>query len=470
MKPVDPEFSRISKLFVDRDQTSGADAMQKRKEHVIVLRCGQDISTSATLQLAVLTAARLAARCFPDAVRIVAESELSKMPMLAWPDCTQSFGDILANSLSASAFDPVESINGRKTSLVFGQCDNESDALRITFDGWIAKVGPCSSTPRLQEREFCPLAGLLAASLGVSEAFLSFAGISLEATRRTRALSLWRPDLPADDADALGSPLQFLPLEIWLLGLGHLGNAYAWALAALPYRKNYQATLYLMDYDTVEDSNLETCVLFDDSDLHEFKTRACAKWLEDRGFLTRIVERPLDENFRCREDEPRLALCGFDTNSARRNLETAGFLRIIESGLGDTKYNFDTISLHTLPNPRSVDALWPELDEEQKEQRKLERERLARENAGYLNLGGDECGRIELAGKSVAVPFVGLTAATFTIAETLRVFHENGSHYSDLKIRLGTLNGISSQRAGNYSPLDSVGLRNIAIGDQAADQ
>ena len=48
---------------------------------------------------------------------------------------------------------------------------------------------------RLPERPYCSLAAVLAAALGVSELFLSFADISIEARRRTVALSLWRPEL-----------------------------------------------------------------------------------------------------------------------------------------------------------------------------------------------------------------------------------------------------------------------------------
>jgi hypothetical protein len=74
-----------------------------------------------------------------------------------------------------------------------------SGALRVTFDGRIAKVGPAREVPRLPEREYFSAAGILAASLAMSELFLAFAGISLGATRRTAGLSLWRPDLEIDD-------------------------------------------------------------------------------------------------------------------------------------------------------------------------------------------------------------------------------------------------------------------------------
>lgn len=63
-------------------------------------------------------------------------------------------------------------------------------ALRATFDGWTAKVGPAAAVARLPEREYCLLSGILAASLAISELFLDFAEVSIEAARRTLALFL----------------------------------------------------------------------------------------------------------------------------------------------------------------------------------------------------------------------------------------------------------------------------------------
>jgi hypothetical protein len=77
--------------------------------------------------------------------------------------------------------------------LVFGNAAPAKSALRVTFDGWIAKVGPARDVTRLPEREYCSLAGVLAASLALSELFLCFDEISVEATRRVVAISLWRP-------------------------------------------------------------------------------------------------------------------------------------------------------------------------------------------------------------------------------------------------------------------------------------
>jgi hypothetical protein len=458
MGAVDLELSRISKLFIDRDQTNAADALARRQRHAITLLCGGDVAQSYTLQLAVLTAVSIATRCFPGAVRLALAPGLETVPLLLWPSLKLSFADALVGIAGPDALIDFSGQVPTSRAVVFGNAPQAKGALRATFDGWAAKVGPALETPRLREREYCALAGILAASLAISELFLSFAEISIEAGRRVVGLSLWRPDLDIGDPDALGVPVEFLPRELWVLGLGHLGNAYLWSIAALPYPDASLTKFILNDFDKVEAENTETGIIFDTSMLRRLKTRGCSEWLEQRGFQTRLVERPFDSNFRRREDEPALALCGFDSNPARRDLGTAQFLRVVESGLGGTASNFDTISIHTLPNPRAPSVLWPDLSEEEEKKQAELYERIARENAAYSNLGRDECGRIQLAGKSVAVPFVGMTAASLVIAEAIRLLHD-GPAYTDIKLRLGSLDKRFANSTRRYGVEDCAALK-----------
>jgi hypothetical protein len=455
-------LSRISKLFVDGGQLSAVEALARREEHMVVLKCGADVAHSRTLQLAVLTAANIAGRCFPGAVRFSLDPGLADAPLLVWPQIGLTFGAALAEIVGGESLHQTDNSEDARQVLLFGTAPAVRRALRVTFDGWIAKVGLAANVERLKERDFCALAGSLAGALAISEVFLSFAELSIEAGRRTVGLSLWRPDLPINDPRALGVPTQFLPRELWVLGLGHLGNAYLWALATLPYGAPAATEIYLNDFDIVEPENFDTGMIFRPQDTGALKTRVCNKWLEERGFRTRLLERPFDSNFRCRtvqpQIEPRLALCGFDSNPARRDLSTAEFLRIMESGLGGTKDNFDTISFHTLPNPRSAAELWPDLSVEEQTRQREHLDRVARENPAYAALGDDVCGRAELAGKSVAVPFVGATAATLVVAEVLRLLHD-GPAYTDIRIALSDPDRLFAETTRNYGALDLVGIR-----------
>ena len=450
-------LSRISKLFVDRDDITVSEALARRKAHAVSLICGTDVGTSYTLQLAVLTAAALATRCFPGAVRVALDERLVNSPLLVWSSLRRTFGQTLSRIVGADALTTSHPGHGYVgEAVVFGNvAAPPSEALRVTFDGWIAAAGPARTVDRLPERDYCPLSGILAASIAVSEIFMSFAAVSVEAPPRDISVSLWRPDIDVHDPAARGLPIEYLPKELWVLGLGHLGNAYLWTLAGLRYRDPGEVKVVLNDFDRVEPDNVETGLLLTDAARGRFKTRVCSAWLESRGFQSRIVERCFDAHFFCRSDEPQLALCGFDENSARRPLAAANFSRVVESGLGGTADNFDTLSIHALPNPRSASELWPDTPSAEREAESRRRELVAQRSRGYTALQYKECGRVKLAGKSVAVPFVGTAAASFVLAETVRLFH-NGPAYTDLKLRLSVPSDLRVMSRGVYGARDAT--------------
>jgi hypothetical protein len=170
-----------------------------------------------------------------------------------------------------------------------------------------------------------------------------------------------------------------------------------------------------------------------------------------------LIERYFDSSFLCRDDEPKLAFCGFDSNPARRDLGSARFLSVMESGLGGTKDNFDTISFHRLPNPRPPEELWPDLSAEEIAKQKEHRDRVARENPAYSSIDDNVCGRAELAGKSVAVPFVGAVAATLVVAEAIRILH-GGPACTDIKLTLSDPSMRFVSVTNNYSAQDLAGL------------
>jgi len=387
---------------------------------------------SHTLQLALLTAAKVANCCFPGAIRVQIDQHTAVAPLVVLPSVNRSIGRALAAVVGHRAIrDKWPQDEAQK--ILFGNVSGPDDALRVTFDGWTAKTGPTALVPRLPEREFCTLIGVLAGAMAVSEAFLSFAQVAIDASHRPVALSLWRPDLDAADPDALGVPVEFLPTQIWILGLGHLGQAYLWALATLPYL-NYQSTnIILNDFDKIEPANVETGILLKKASIGKFKTRVCSSWLESVGFNTTVIERKFGLDFRCDRGEPQLALCGFDSNETRRALYTARFGMVVDCGLGGLAENFETLNVQTLPSARTIDDLWP-IDPSGA----ANAQHIAGSSRTYGELGNDdECGRVQLAGKAVAVPFVGAIAASYVVAEVLRVLHGAPAH-SRLKLRLAT--------------------------------
>jgi hypothetical protein len=199
---------------------------------------------------------------------------------------------------------------------------------------------------------------MLAAALAVNEAFLFISGATGVAGRRTVGLSLWNPSAARDwlSSQADEPALQALPSRLWLIGLGHLGQAYLWALGLLPYTQPSQVGLVLQDIDVITPSTESASILSDTTLIGGKKTRAMAAWAEHRGFTTSICERLFDAHFTRHPDEPTVALCGLDNALGRQALDQVGFDFVVEAGLGRGHQDFRAIRLHTLPASRAFGA------------------------------------------------------------------------------------------------------------------
>ncbi|MBI2744526.1 MAG: ThiF family adenylyltransferase [Burkholderiales bacterium] len=423
-------LSRVDKLRVDRDQLSPEESRVGRAAGVPGIVVGEDAATSEYLQIALLTAVNLARKSFNAPVPVQA-------PKCVWEAiCLTALGGqerLGAALLEIGAFEA--SIRETALCLLIGNGPLVPRSLRLTFDGWLIGVGPSSSMPRMQERPFCTLAAIAAAAIGVGEAFSHWAGINVAATRQDIKLSLWRPDLSADDPKSIGNTVQECPESLELFGLGHLGQAYLWAIASLPFEDRSKVRLYLCDDDEVELPNLETGALLTPSDIGKRKSRALSQWLEKRKFVTKLIERFIDEKYRRCSAEPVIALSGFDNNEARQFLSSAGFDLLIDSGLGGEATNFDSVSVRAWPQDKDASTLWPLEDDLAREKREAkQRERIA-SNSAYEDLAPDECGRLLVTGKAVAVPFVGAIASVLVLAEVLRAC--NGvATFNDLRVRV----------------------------------
>jgi hypothetical protein len=237
---------------------------------------------------------------------------------------------------------------------------------------------------------------------------------------RTIGMSLWDPSLGDWRSEAADGPLpDVLPADFWVIGLGHLGQAFLWAIGLLPYPDPAGVRLFLQDVDTVGASTESTSVLTTTADNGEMKTRVCADWARARGFGSRLVERRFAQDLRVASDEPALALCGVDNPQARALLEGAGFASVFEAALGDGAADFRLIRTHSFPAPVGAAEVW-----------------AAREDAdaitdlddmpsAYHDLRDrgtlDQCGLARLADVAVGAPFVGMVAAAVVIAQIVRM-------------------------------------------------
>jgi hypothetical protein len=413
-------FHRGIKLAIDSGEASSVEEAERIfRGYRVSFRVGAEIVDSATLQAALLTGVNAASRSFLGGVRVAGPGRHATL-RIPWRGCT-TLGDATRDlgaqwSHRSAAGDPVILLGSATPPLA------SRVTLQASFEGWTAQVAPAGTRPRLAEHtEFTP-AGVLAGALAVSEAFQVVRGGNARAGRRAVGLSLWRPDLRDWTVpQAQGPLLEHLPADLWLVGLGHLGQSYLWTLGLLPYAHPVEVQLVLQDFDFLATSNLSTSPLTFPALLGQRKTRAMAAWCEARGFRTALVERPFAAGFQVLPEEPKLCLFGVDNPAARRDLEEVGFRRVVEAGLGTGTTEFLAFQVHSFPGPRRARQKWPAATMPNSTSASLLRLPAYRALEGSGEM--DECGLERLAGRAVGVPFVGLATATLVVAEVLRELH-----------------------------------------------
>ena len=385
-------------------------------------------------QAALLTTVALARRVFLGGVTV---SGSTGVPLMVPLPLGSTIGEAVV-ALGASIGD-----NAPNEALVTIGGESQPRApgfhVRTCYAGWRGGIVPAYSSHVPTGTSVMPLAPMLAAALAVNEAFSYVRTGNAAFGHRTVGMSLWRLsqsddwlNLASDDPE-----LNYLPARLWLIGLGHLGQAYLWGLGLLPYPRPTGLSLILQDVDVVTPSTESTSILTDARQIGLKKTRTTAAWAEQRGFQVSIYERFFKADFTRQADEPSVALCGLDNALGRRALDQVGFDFVVGAGLGRGYNDFRTIRLHTLPASRSAASIWnaEDLSED------------VGERPGYqelLNDGDlDRCGVTLLAGKSVGAPFVGAVAACLALSEVLRLLH-GGPIYQVIELDLHCIEHCSA--------------------------
>lgn len=443
-------LSRTTKLEIDEGRAhSIAEAERMVQAFVLQIACS-GVAGHPAREAAFLTVVNTGARAFPGGVRVVT-TDGDSILRHAWGagralhKVVEEFGGTIAEALDA-----------RFPTIVIGPCEPALGSIRLrpTWDGWSGGVIEGRTEP-MAEGTRSTLAAMIAGAFAVSEAFQHIRG-EVTAGRRSAGLSLWKPDLDWRTVEARGpSEPQYLPESLWLLGLGHLGQAVAWAIGLLPYPSDAPRMLFLQDYDSVVKANRSTGLLCDEDAVGHKKTRVVARRLEGLGFSTSIIERPFDETMRRRLDEPAIAIAGFDAVEPRRALEAPKFKFVVDLGLGGGAQSYLDIVMHAFPSALVAEECWPERanrtlgDVGQPGWQNL---RSVMEGDG-MSSGDAECGMVEVAGRSVGASFVGCIAAAIGLSEVLRLL-AGGPQFEIISVSLKSPEFV--EILANRSPAPSL--------------
>ena len=430
------DISRIAKVIVDR----GAGTFPEAEAAQVAQRLEVRVSPAQAREPAALTAVLTGARFFSGEVTIrVAVDVPLVLPIPV-------SGRTLVEAAVELGPSPAP-VADAKAILVGDVPSSGGWAVRAWWDGWAAGVGPSSANGAVGDGSFA-LAGAAARALAVGAAFRAARG-DPAAGRSVERASLWCPG----DPDQRGPARFYLPDALWMIGLGNLGQAYLWALSLLPYADPSALSLVLQDRDVVKVENWGTSVLVRHREYGALKTRLTEDWALRRGFRVRRLDRWLDATTNVRAADPPMALSGLDSIDARRLLGGPGFDRIIDCGLGATATDYERYRM-TVFDPDFVVGphLRGQVDASPRERN------LVLDAYDEEGIGG--CGAAELAGASVAVPFVSAFVATLAVAQAIRV----SSGLGHVRNVVGRLDGSSAPRVveGTTEPSRMVGYARAA--------
>ena len=436
------QIHRTAKILIDAGKASSPGEARRFLETLVLqVAVGPEIEHDPAAQAALATIVNAGHRAFLGGVYV----QLDANPSLTagW-----AAGLTAAETVTRYGGQVVPQLAADRPTLVLGRPAEipGSIVLYLTWRGWAG--GAVQSGENRLDGEGSALAGVAAAGLAVSEAFQRELGAVLPG-RRDVGISLWCPDLDWRHLDAAGPTVTYLPARLWLLGLGHLGQAYAWTLGMLPYARPEEVELGLVDFDRIVEGNAATQLLALPSDAGRRKARVVAAALERQGFGTRLVERAYDEHFhpdahadeaRC---EPDIALSGFDDIAPRKVLGEAGFAHIVDAGLGSGPVEYLDMVLHSFPAAQDPSSSFARQVPSARSLSQAYEDEIVRR----AETGEDEtavrCGMVDIAGVTVGAAFVGTIASTLVVADILRLLH-GGTSYSVISLDLRSPAGIQA--------------------------
>ena len=398
---LDRQIARLSRILVDSEKISFDEAQARLRSLTLEIVVAPE-ATSPAAHAAILTAVSVGRRTFVGGVRVTGAVDgplNSALPLRA-----ESLAEAAA-AVGASDFDCAAS---RTIFVGLSGAPRAAWSVSPWWNGW--RAGTAKPGKARWDEGRNPLSGIAAGALAVGAAF--------EAERKgfvdlDGEVDLWPVGA---GRKAPGFEEVFLPRALWLVGLGNLGQAFLWALAALPFGDPGRVSLVLQDRDRVTEENWATSVLVKDESYGSLKTRVAEHWASAKGFDARRIDRRLSSRDRLEDDDPRFALSGVDKVEARRLMAEVGFDCIVDAGLGRTAHDFDRYRVTVFDRARPIDRHFAGQNDAPVAQGVPEGDAYRR-----LEQQIGPCGAAEIGGASVAAPYVSALAAAIAVSRVTAV-------------------------------------------------
>jgi hypothetical protein len=258
------------------------EANQLLNESKLVLEADEKLACSYSLQVAYVTCYNIGNRIFKGGIKCILPENTPNLLKLKG----ETFIDVL-NSL----FEINDNVNGSDGTprLLFGKTPQSENEVEIICSGWQGGLNFFQSELFILDNAHTsiPLGAILASSYGLFWAFDFTFEITKNLQKESFGYSLWDNSLDYNWNESIGEgPNKVkLPSKIWLVGLGHLGQAYLWTLLHL---KNDFEVL-LQDFDKLGVENLGSQILSFENQIGKYKTRICADFLDNTGVSNKIL-------------------------------------------------------------------------------------------------------------------------------------------------------------------------------------
>lgn len=399
--------SRVSKALTDTGLARSFDDAEARLDAVrVCIRVGLDQVYTPAGQACTLTAIATAFKCF-GRVNVVIEggdAPLTAPKYLGYSlsGAARRLGATLTHDIPASTTHVVQIGQATQRKGWWVQC---------WWDRWLA--GTRVNEPVALGDSRLPLSGIFAGSLAIRQVFADIRAVSASPPSET-TISLWEPWTQAK-LSSIGPSKFTTPSSLWLVGLGHLGQALVWNLLFLPYQ-SAQRLVVLQDDQHIGEENEATSLLVLEDDVGDRKVRVASRWLEASGWETSLIERRHCGDIGITANDPPFLISGLDTLPPRKVLAAVGFDYMIDAGIGRGPSDFEGIQIRVIPKGGSSEALWGSPAPEA-----LVDELLSEPAYQALQDKVGPCGTYPLAAASVAVPFVGAATGALSLSQVIRL-------------------------------------------------
>lgn len=391
MQAMIETLNRTAKMALDDGSSATLDDAIKRFESFRVqVVVGAGVDSSRSLQAALLTLINAAPRTFLGGVLVTGNTDVQLD--LAWFK-GQALSEVLPvfNSCLADFSSDLPTIVVGEWAGTIG-----SFCIFLSCDGNKFTVGPDQPSPVQEEATI--QTGVAAAGVALNEVFhYIYFGRALAGQRNIVA------SLPSH-----GGHQDILSMQdnVSFIGLGHLGQAVLWVLALSGIPLGEKLHIRLQDYDHISLSSLSTCLLSWKEDVGKLKVDVVSERLSKLGFDCETIANKFVFDELPQIPESQVYVIAVDNVSFRRGMDKLPGKRVIEAGIGDGNKGFTQIQLHTFPGLRKAADIWADGDPKAANAVSINTpayQELLRETR-------DECGTTQLAGRSIATPFVGAFA------------------------------------------------------------